>query len=581
MSLLVSFINISGSVVFQYVVDNSLTAGEDELAETELHDEAECTDDHSGESKFMIALEHMEGKLSVIFNNLKTVCISIIILYLLRLLINVLRGYLLAMTARQVDVPLTLDYYNHLLDLPVEFYGTRKTGEYMSRFYDAGKIRDAVSSATLTIMLDTIMAIACGVVLFNIDHKLFGITMIVMIVYAILMFIFKNPIKFVNHELMEQEAQVTSYLKESIDGVETIKSFQCESSAKHKTNYLYNRFADINVRASVIYNVMNSLVQTSESIGIVILLWSGAVLCTKNIISVADLMVFYYLINYFLDPVKNLINLQPELQTAVVAAERLNDILEAEKEDISQENSVSLNGDIEIKDIDFRYGNRDIILDNVSMQFKGGKKTAIVGESGCGKTTLVKLLLKFYTPENGTILIDNNDINNLSSSSVRRKIAYVSQNVFLFSDSIYNNLRMGNENISNEEIEKVCKLCYADEFIKKLPNGYLTIIEENGSDLSGGQKQRLAIARALLRNPDILILDEATSNLDTVTEKSIRKTIDQLSSDMTCIIIAHRLNTIKNCDYIYVMDNGKVVEEGKHIELLNSNGFYAKLNLEN
>ena len=453
--------------------------------------------------------------------------------------------------------------------------------EYMSRFYDTSKIRDAISSTTLTIMLDTILAITCGIVLFNIDHKLFFITLVILGIYATIMFAFKKPIKNINHVLMEQEAQVTSYLKETIDGVETLKAFHSVEKAKQATKRLYQRSADMGIKASVIYNVMNTLVMTSESIGIVALLWSGAVLCANNVISLADLMMYYYLINFFLDPVQNLINLQPSLQTAIVAAERLNDILDAETEDCTEGDPVNLTGDVEIKNVDFRYGHRQLVLDNISMTFKGGKKTAIVGESGCGKTTLLKLLLKFYFPEKGSIMVGNQDISKLATASVRGKVAYVSQDIFLFSDTIYNNLRMGNESITDEEIEEVCRLCYADEFIRKLPNGYTTTIEENGRDLSGGQRQRLAIARAILKKPDILVMDEATSNLDTITEKSIKDTIDKLSENMTCIIIAHRLNTIKNCDYIYVMDKGQVVEEGNHESLLGYGGFYAKLNLEN
>lgn len=581
LSLLVSFINIAGSVVFQYVLDDAMSSSE--MAENSDGHEEDLEDEHNheGESKFMIALESVEEKMGIIFANINTVCISIIILYLLRLFINVMRGYMLALTAKKVDVPLTLGYYNHLLDLPAGFYGTRKTGEFMSRFNDTSKIREAISSATLTIMLDTIMAIACGVVLCFIDYRLFLITLTVMVIYAIIMFCFKKPIRTINHEIMEQEAQVTSYLKESIDGIETLKAYHYEPSAKKKTSGLYNKFASKNVKASLIYIVQETLVSTSESIGIVVLLWAGAYLCVKNIISVPDLMIFYYLISYFLDPVKNLINLQPELQTAMVAAERLNDILDVEKEENEKENPDSLFGDIEFNDVDFRYGNRELVLENVSMKFKKGQKTAIVGESGCGKTTLTRLLMSFYEPEKGSIKINNKNISDYSPRALREKIAYISQNIFLFSDSIYNNLRMGNEDITNEKIEEVCKLCFADEFINSLPMGYDTVLEENGNNLSGGQKQRLAIARALLRNPDILIMDEATSNLDTVTEKSIKETIDNLSSDMTCIIIAHRLNTIKNCNYIYVMDKGNVVEEGTHDELLSKDGLYKSFNLSN
>lgn len=570
-SLIIAFMNISGSVLFQYVLEDAMS---NSLAEnySVIEDDEE---DHS-ESRFMETLEKIESKLSVIFANLKTVCISLIGMYLLRLILQITRGYLLSLTAKKVDVPLTLGYYNHLTDLPMNFYGTRKTGEFMSRFNDTGKIREAVSTTTLTIMLDTIMAIVCGVMLFYISSKLLLITLFIIVVYAIIMLLFKKPIKSINHLVMEDEARVTSYLKESIDGIETVKSYNFENQAKAKTFRLYNGFADKNVMASVIYIIQEALVSGTEAIGIVILLWTGALLCVKDIISISDLIIYYYLINYFLDPVKNLINLQPELQTAMVAAERLNDILDAQIENNQKQEISSMITDIQVDNIDFRYGNRELVLKDVSMIFKAGSKTAIVGETGCGKTTLIKLLMSFDKPEKGSITVNGKDIRDYSPDSVRKRISYISQDIFLFSDNIYNNLRMGNEDITNNEIESTCHLCGIDNFIRSMPMGYDTILEENGNNLSGGQKQRLAIARALLRNPDVLIMDEATSNLDTITENSIKAMIENFSNSMTCIIIAHRLNTIRNCDYIYVMDKGEVAEEGTHEELLRRNGLYRQ-----
>lgn len=574
LSLLVAFINILGSVIFQYVVEDATITSIDEVKDEDSLEVIEVEDNHEGESKFYVFLERLESKLVIIFENLNTVCISIICLYLLKIFISILRGYMLALTAKQIDVPITLGYYEHLLDLPGRFYGSRKTGEYMSRFSDTDSIREAISSSTLTLMLDTVMTIACGIILFFINSKLLLITIVVMVIYAIILFSFKKPIKTINHEIMEQDAQITSYLKESIDGIETIKAYHCESTTKNKTRKLYNIFANKNVKAALIYNIQGNLIGACESIGIVILLWYGASLCVKNIISLSDLMMFYYLMGFFLTPVKNLLDLQPELQTAMVAAERLNDILDAEKENNDKEKIESMNEDIIIDDVDFRYGNRALVLDDLSMKFKKGKKTAIVGESGCGKTTITKLLMSFYEPEKGSITINGKSIYNYSPNSIRDRIAYVSQNIFLFSDTIYNNLRMGNEDISDDQIEAVCKLCCADEFINKLPMGYETIIEENGNNLSGGQKQRLAIARALLKKPDIYIMDEATSNLDTITEKSIKEIIEKLLSDKTCIIITHRLNTIKKCDYIYVIKDGKTVEEGTHDSLIAKKGEY-------
>lgn len=584
-SLIVSFINLFGSVIFQYVIDSAIEKGDTtgQYVVEECSDE-NCTEEHDEfhnhvSSKAEQFLVKAENKLRIIFANINTVCISIISLYFLRFCLNLLRGYLLALTSKKVEIPLTLNYYNHLIDLPAEFFETRKTGELMSRFQNASEIRQAVSTATLTIMLDTLMAIVCGIFLFIISHTLFYITLIIMVIYALIMIAFRKPIKTVNYTVMEKDAVVTSYLKETVEGIETIKTNQSEQFSKFKTKNLFTEYVDNIVKGMVTYTFQNSAISFVSSSGMVILLWVGSYLCVKDIISIGTLITFYYMIGYFLDPVKNLINLQPELQTAIVAADRLNDVIEATPEEKSHSRLKSLtdlNSDIVFENVDFKYGNRDLVLKKINIKIPKGSKIAIVGESGCGKTTLAKLILGFYSPENGNIKIGINDINDISISSLRNHIAYIPENIFMFSDTIENNLKMGNENITHDDIEKVCKECYINDFISDMPMGYHTMIDENGSNISGGQKQRLAIARALLRNPDVLIMDEATSNLDSITENNIQETINKLSENMTCVIIAHKLKTIKNCDYIYVMDKGRIAEEGTHEDLMIKNGIYAK-----
>lgn len=284
---------------------------------------------------------------------------------------------------------------------------------------------------------------------------------------------------------------------------------------------------------------------------------------------------------YFLEPVKNLINLQPQMQTAVVAADRLGEILDLEPERVANENKkLSLNtlrGDIWFKGITFRYGTRRPVLENITMHIKQGEKIALVGESGSGKTTLVKLLLHLYSPEEGEILINSNNIKDVNIESLRDKIAYIPQETFLFSGSIMDNLTLGLDDVTPEEVIEASKKAQAHDFINDLPLRYETRLEENGSNLSGGQRQRLAIARAILKKPDILILDEATSNLDSITERAIEKTINEYSKGMTTIIIAHRLSTIMRCNNIYIMEKGRIIESGNHDQLLKCQGNYAKL----
>lgn len=575
-SLIISGIGIASSMIFQYIIDDAVSVGNTVSVEEECTDE-NCTDHdhshiHSANTSF---ISKITAKAEVLFDNIDTVCICILAMFIIQGGLKVLRGYLLAIMSKNIEIPLSLGYFNHLVELPMRFFGTRKTGELMSRFFDTSKIRDAVSSTTLTIMLDTLMALFTAIILCMMSWKLFIIAIITMIVYALIVMCFRSPIKIVNHNIMSSNAQVTSCIKESIDGMETIKAYCYQNESKKKTQKTFNKFVDFVVRGSIIYNVQETLVSVVSSVGLVILLWAGAYLCINDVITIGSLITFYYMLNYFLEPVKNLINLQPEMQTAIVAAERLNDVLDEEKENSDETGIEDMSGDISIENVSFRYGNRDLVLRDVSMDFPHGSKIAIVGESGCGKTTLAKLLLSFYTPENGYISVGGKNISQFSSKSVCERVSYISQNIFLYSDTIYNNIRMGNNDISDEEIENICRLCNADSFINKLPFGYNTILEENGSNLSGGQKQRLAIARALIRKPDIVIFDEATSNLDAVTEDTIWKAIEETQGKTTYIIIAHRLRTIRNCDDIYVLDSGKVIEHGNHEKLIIKGGVYA------
>ncbi len=317
-----------------------------------------------------------------------------------------------------------------------------------------------------------------------------------------------------------------------------------------------------------------------ELIGGVVILWAGGVSVINGDMTIGALITFNSLLAYFLDPVKNLVDLQPQMQTAVVAADRLREILdlEAEKQENEQRKMApeSLAGDIKFEHVNFRYGTRQRVLENIDFTIKKGK-IAFVGESGSGKTTLSKLLLHLYQAESGNILINDNNIEDIQIETLRDKIAYIPQETFLFSGSIFENLTLGLDDATMDDIIEASKKAQAHEFINKLPLRYETRLEENGANLSGGQRQRLAIARAMLKKPDILILDEATSNLDAITERALDKTISEFSKDVTTIFIAHRLSTIKNCDKIYVLEDGKIIESGDHASLTALGGKYAQL----
>ena len=307
------------------------------------------------------------------------------------------------------------------------------------------------------------------------------------------------------------------------------------------------------------------------------IIWIGSMQVINGKLTLGEMMVFNTLLGYFTEPVKNLIGLQPTIQTAMVSADRLGEVIDL---DIEQKDERiipdNLKGDIEIKNLDFRYGTREQILKNINMKIKKGEKIALVGESGSGKTTLAKLFLKFFDFEKGEININDFNIKDIDITFLREKISYISQDIFLFNNTIKENLML-NETIKMEEVIEMAKKINAYDFINQLPQRFNYVIEENGANLSMGQKQRLSILRALLKKPDILIMDEATSNLDTITENIIQNTLNNLDMEMTIIIIAHRLSTIRMCDRIYVLDKGEIIESGTHEELVNMKGKYYKL----
>ncbi len=512
---------------------------------------------------------------------LMTLSIGVILLNVFKVVLSAIRSHLLLYLSQKLDIALLLGYYRHVLELPMNFFGTRRVGEIISRFNDAGNVRDAISGATLTIMIDTIMAVAGAVILCIQNVKLFVIAVIIVVLYVIIVLTFNKWYEKLNRKQMEDNSQLTSYMVESLNGIQTVKAYNAERKVKLETEIKFVKLLKSIFKLSWVSNMQSSFKIFVELVGGVIILWVGGVSVINGEMTIGALITFNSLLVYFLDPVKNLINLQPQMQTAVVAADRLGEILDLEAEKTEKESRkmapLTLAGDIQIRNLDFRYGTRRQVLSDINLTIKKGEKVAFVGESGSGKTTLSKLLLHLYSPEKGEILINGNNIEDIRLECLRERIAYIPQETFLFSGSIYDNLVLGMDDVDMDNVVEAAKLAQAHDFINELPLRYETRLEENGANLSGGQRQRLAIARAMLKKPDILILDEATSNLDSITERALDKTINEFSKEMTTIFIAHRLSTIKECDRIFVMDKGKIIEQGTHRELSESGGKYSEL----
>ena len=513
------------------------------------------------------------------FKTLFLVSIAIITVSVFKVISEALRTHLLLYLGQNINLHLMLGYYNHVVNLPMDFFDKRETGEIISRFNDASKIREAISGAALTIILDGLMVVIGSIILFTTNQLLFIVTILPIILYIIIVFTFKNPIEAVNVETMQDDAELTSYLVESFSGIELIKTFNAELTAQQEMEKRFRKLLRSIIKSGHIINIHNSLKNSIQILSPIIILWVGTIEVLKGNLSIGQLLMYNALLAYFLDPLQRIINLQSTIQSAIVAADRLYEIL-----DLEVENSMgkiipsSLKGSIEFKNITYRYGTRELILNDISLKINSGEKVALIGESGAGKTTLVKLLINFYQCENGEILINGCNVNDISSEVLRSKIGYISQNTFFFRGTIEENLKFADDNITFDEIVASCKKAQIHDFIVSLPLGYDTFLEENASNLSGGQKQRLAIARVLLKKPEILIMDEATSNLDSITEKAIERTIKEATEGITSIIIAHRLSTVMSCNTIYVMEKGAIIEKGNHTILIkNKKGYYHNL----
>lgn len=518
---------------------------------------------------------------NTLVNTLTTITVGVILLNLFKVVLEAIRNHLLLYLSQKLDVSLLFGYYNHVIRLPMDFFNSRKTGEVVSRFYDASKVREAISGATLTILIDALMVTAGAIMLFLQNKYLFGIAVIMVVLYGIIVLTFDNKYKKYNQEVMENDAQLNSYFIEVLNGMQTVKSSNATEKVNWNSENKFIKFLKSIFNLNWFRNLQNTMKIFVELIGGIVILWVGAVNVLNQTMTIGELITFTSLLVYFLEPIKNLINLQPQIKTAVVAAERLEEILELDEE--TDENEYKkiipekLTGDIEFQNVSFRYGSRKLVLEDINIKIDPGKNVAFVGESGSGKSTLLKLILRLYKPEEGKLLVDGFDVEDIQVEALRDKISYVSQETFLFSGTIFENLTLGADDCRMEDVIKIAKLTKVHDFVNEMPARYDTKIEENGTNFSGGQRQRLAIARSLIKKPNILLMDEATSHLDSVTEQEITQIINEYCKDMTMIFVAHRLSTIKNCDTIYVLSEGKIVESGTHHELIKAKGRYYDL----
>ena len=512
-------------------------------------------------------------------STLGIISIGLIITYILQQAMSFSRDYLLTVLSQRLSIDVILSYIRHIFELPMSFFTTRRTGEIISRFTDANSIIDALASTILSLFLDVSILILVGGVLLAQNPNLFLLSLISVPIYMFIIFSFMKPFEKMNHDVMQSNSMVSSAIIEDINGIETIKSLTSEENRYQNIDSEFVDYLEKSFKLSKYSILQTSLKQGTKLVLNILILWFGAQLVMSSKISIGQLITFNTLLSYFTTPMENIINLQTKLQSAKVANNRLNEVYLVESEFQVQENPVHshfLMGDIEFDDLSYKYGfGRDTLTD-INLTIKQGDKVSLVGVSGSGKTTLAKMIVNFFEPYKGHISINHQDIKNIDKKILRRHINYLPQQAYIFNGSILENLTLGGNNmISQEDILKACELAEIRQDIERMPMGYQTQLSD-GAGLSGGQKQRIALARALLTKAPVLILDEATSGLDVLTEK---KVIDNLMSltDKTILFVAHRLSIAERTNRVIVLDQGKIIEVGSHKELIQAQGFYHHL----
>ena len=512
---------------------------------------------------------------------LVSICITVIVLFFLKNLFNYLALYFIANLRNGMLKDIRNRIYDKIVELPVSFFSEKRKGDFISRITsDVQEIQTSFLSMLELFVKEPLTLIFTLVFMIGISPKLTLFVLVFLPLAGLLISTIGKKLKSQSTQAQQENANFLTIVEESLSSLKIIKGFNAEDKFKRK---FYSSTGRLNQILNTLLHRQNLASPMSEFLGVVvitIILWfGGRMVLIDNTMDASTFIGFLVLTYNILTPAKAISKATYSIQKGNASAERILEILETESTIQDDRNAVkkeSFDENIEVENINFRY-EKENVLKNFSMQVEKGKMIALVGQSGSGKSTIANLITRFYDVNEGVIKLDGHNIKGITKKSLRNLMGLVTQDSILFNDTVKNNIALGKDNATEEEIIDALKVANAWEFVKELPEGLETNIGDSGNKLSGGQKQRLSIARAVLKNPPIMILDEATSALDTESEKLVQKALENMMKNRTSIVIAHRLSTIQNADKIIVLHRGEIVEQGKHLELLAQKGTYQKL----
>lgn len=477
-------------------------------------------------------------------------------IYSFRIFSDYFRNILLLHINQKLNLELTLDIYNKIIKLPYRYYKNRTTGDILSRINDLDNVRETISRIALSLFIDFPLALVSLFVLCFINKTLFKIGLVILVLYIVIIILYKNIFNNYIKEIKQKKGQMTSFMVESISAFETIKGIHIENKIIDSFEKKYVNLLKTSFKYEKAYFFQLLIKELVNNIGYILIILIGCILVIENKISLGLLFTFSSLITYFLEPIKNIINLDSNIKEAKQALRRVLEIVTYEEENCGYLEEIK-NGNVKFRKLNFSFNDRDYVLKNINLDIKKGTKVMVVGKSGSGKSTLFKLLMKNYKVKNNHIFIDDIDINDYKKSAINEKIIYISQNELLFNNTLYNNLVYDSSDCLR--LNKIADMCYINEIMDS-NLGFNTLIEENGFNLSGGEKQRIILSRSLLRNFEILIIDEGLSQVDINLERKILKNIFKNFKDKTIIMVSHRLDNSSLFDSLVKIENGIVKE---------------------